>query len=184
MSAKRGLLGVFILLVAAAPLVADPVNDPQIIIRSGPATTIFLTGNTLNLTFGPSQAGCTFTPGSQTTSGLDEMDCGILNQNTFGLTNIFISISVPQLPLNLFCFDSLCSGTPVAGVSGSTAFFQLSLNAIGPGDDFHMIFVGFQPTDFNVAVNVPEPATMGLFAAGLGALAARRLRRRNRLEAS
>lgn len=167
--------------VLAGSVSADPI-DPQIIIRgTGTGNTIFLTGGTANVTFGPGAVftgpgGCaSFTPASQSTDGFDHLICGVINQTGTDLLGLTFNISPAfQLPLFLIC--SACSSVTQT-TNGAIATFIFPLGFIPDGEDFQIEFVGFsQGTSLNITP-VPEPGTLALLATGLGAAVLRRRRK-------
>ncbi len=167
------------LLVVAGAASADGVLDPQIIIRGDPATSISMTSPNLIISV-PNNPGC-----KQTTTVLNNVtvpveDCGIHNMTGFDIYTITLQFTLdPNLnPLvlggNLFGAQSF-TFDPNTGIV--TAIF--SLGVIPAGQDFHIEFINFDPgTSFDIVAQSPEPATLALFASGLGAIIARRRMRK------
>jgi hypothetical protein len=89
----------------------------------------------------------------------------------------------------LLSYPTTANVTCQVVASGSLSLFSFctpgstqALFAGGSGINFNGVFVigvsGWLPTTFNVQANIPEPATLGLLATGIGALFAGRLLRR------
>jgi hypothetical protein len=158
----------------------DP-DDPQIIIRGGGSgNTIFLTGGTANITFGPSQVfsgpgGCfSWTDAVNSSDGFDHLVCGVVNVSGGPLAGLTFNVSPGfQLPLTLVC--SFCTSI-THSADGSVITFLFPNNSIPNNWDFTIEFVGFAQGSGISFTPVPEPGTLLLLTTGLGVLGLRRRR--------
>jgi len=105
------------------------------------------------------------------TLGFGSFDCfAVLNQNQnwTSLSLTFPSSFIGNVTCNALAFFSGCS------VVGNTVFF-FGGTGIPLNGDFVIGVNNFPAgTQLDVQANVPEPGTVGLFLAGIGALVARR----------
>jgi len=193
MSAKRIFTILALVLCAASTSFAN-AQDPAIIIRSGVSTgTIHLTpGNLTTTIVFPTDPRCFQTslpiPGT-TTPTYPSMTCAVVNQSGFALSSLTFTFSSIQVPLSL-ANSSFGSWQSTIGSNLITAVFTfatpipplgLGNYGNGPFPEFLMDFVNFDPTAPNLsftATPVPEPATLGLFALGMGGAGAWLRRRR------
>lgn len=181
---------VLLLVVGTATAFADGINDPKIIIQSASATSGRLgacegcTNVGLNFTFGVPESGTGklfFT----NTSGV----------NWTSLTLVEQGHQVPAIDIN--CHSNLfmrCTATDLkngkvaivlAGIKGSLNPDRGILNGQSFSIGFSCVGKSCWPggLDFVAHANttsVPEPGTMGLMVAGLGAMVSRRRMAKNR----
>ncbi len=168
-------------LACAGPALANGITDPQIIVRDGSPGVITLTNNSFNINL-PNTPGCTSTqitfnglPATDTVCTIF-VDAGvILHTLTFYITPTQGLLTGAIDPGNFPNFFTTVFVDP-----NNTGVTFLGGNIVGPQDGLHFEFIGFQNnTGVSVGVNTPEPATLGLFLTGVGALVARRRLRRN-----
>ncbi|MGH9579691.1 MAG: PEP-CTERM sorting domain-containing protein [Terriglobales bacterium] len=162
-----------LLLCAASVASANPI-DPQIIIRNNPANTIFLTSPNFTLDFTAQIAAGNCQNTFNINLNLASITCTFANISGVDFINLMFTIPFSQGPLSgagdIFGQAQIFNDTQVV-------FFAGNIPNIS---DFEAEFVGFTNTTvpFQITANVPEPATMGLFLTGVGALIARRRLRR------
>ncbi|HEV8524100.1 MAG TPA: PEP-CTERM sorting domain-containing protein [Terriglobales bacterium] len=185
---KTALL-VGLLLVAATAAYADPI-DPGIIIGGGTGSFRF---TSTPFSFAPAAGNqCQFTS-ANFTGGPNPGPCVFINNTGFHLSNLTITatLPVPVTTLTFFCgvtgFFAGCNFTPLS--TNTIQFFFFGGPGINSGcspgacDEFLIDIYANQTswpagTTFTAVANVPEPGTVALVATGLGALVARRRRRK------
>ncbi len=171
MFAKRAGILLGVILLSAATGWAD-TQDPAIIIRSGVSGgTIHLTpGNlTTTITF-PTDPRCfqVMLPIPGTSTLVPSMTCNVENNSGVDLYSLTFTIVPAQLPLTLNNTSGF--GTWVTNASFTIATFTFTTPLSSPGE-LNIDFIGFDPNAPAIgfaATPVPEPASLGLFALGLG----------------
>ena len=181
MLAKRILLVLGLLLCNASVGWAD-AQDPAIIVRAGISSgTIVLTPGNLTTTIHfDTDPRCVQVqlpiPGPSTL--VASMSCSVFNTSGLALSSLTFTIVPAQLPFqvnsNSFGIWSVNTTSTIATFTFATPIptFIPGMNyGTGPFPEFAIDFIGFNPNapDLGfVATPVPEPATLGLFALGLG----------------
>jgi hypothetical protein len=179
-SAKWLAAGFAALVLVAAPAWANGVNDPQIIIRGGGGHTVHLTpGNTTTTLSFNNDPRCTPTTGVISNVVVPAMTCGVHNATNTDIYVLTFTIIPAQIPLVVCPIPANClPGTWSVNTAGTIATFVFTNPLPSPGD-LYIDFLGFQlGTPIGFDAKTPEPATMLLFASGLGVVALRRRFRR------
>ncbi len=151
-------------------------QDPAIIIRGGVTSgTIHLTpGNLTTTIVFDTDPRCSqvMLPIPGTSTLVPSMTCHVVNESGLNLTSLVFTIVPAQLPLTLNN-NSFGSWTTNAGFTIATFTFATALTS---PNEFDMDLIGFSPgTPIGfTGTPVPEPASLGLFALGLGGAWVRR----------
>ena len=129
------------------------------------------------LTFN-TDARCTAGMTTLNNVSLPSMLCGIVNQTGLPLTGFTFSFNSPQLLTLLVSTATPGLGTWTQNFNGTLATFMFATPLPTPNGDIAINFVNFGAgLPIGVAA-VPEPASLTLVGAGLGALLIRRRARR------
>ena len=164
---------------------ANSFADPAIIIGGTGSFINFTPGHTsVSLTFNtdPLCNGPSFTTLNKVS--LPSMACGVTNNTGAPLMGFTFTFNTPQNNLNLLTTSSFAGlGTWFSNCNNNnnctSATFTLNPALLnGVGFDTLITFVGFAPGTVIGLSAVPEPATLTLFASGLGALLLRRRTRK------
>lgn len=173
---KRSLFLLVLCLPGAGASWAD-TQDPAIIIRSGVGSgTIHITpGNFTTTIVFDTDPRCfqVMLPIPGTSTLVPSMTCHVLNTSGVSLTSLTFTIVPAQLPLTL---NNTSLGTWTSNPGFTLATFTFTNPLTSPGE-FDMDFIGFDPNAPALgfaATPVPEPASLGLFALGLGGAWVRR----------
>ena len=140
--------------------------DPRIIIVGG-TTPLVVTG----LTF-------SFSTGDAVPCDVNGFGSGLCFDVSNGgtLTWINLLFDFPTQTGAVSCDSTIFTS---CFTTSSTIFFEGGAGVTPQLEHIRLLLIGWGPTTFNVQANIPEPATVTLFATGLGALlTGRALRRR------